>query len=61
MAIRNAGIDDDNAFRSDDEAGVADAATIVRCDITKVANERVNIVGDANRFKWRCARERDRG
>ena len=56
VAIGHTRIDDNNAFRCDDKARIADAATIGRRDIAHVTDKRVNVLGDPNRIRRRGVR-----
>ena len=57
MAIGDAGIDDNDAFRRDDKSGVTNAAAVGGRDIRAIADECVNVIGDANRAGWCCVNE----
>ena len=53
VAIGNARIDNDYAFRPDDEPGVADTATIGLSYFAAIADKGVDVSSDANRFEER--------
>src|SRR5207249_4835152 len=46
LAIRSAGVDDDNAARSDDKGDVRDASAILRRNLAATARQNVHACGD---------------